>query len=306
VDPDFRRVGYLFLASEAAHWSLLQSNARRMKDLGMDVALLTPEGVGDRWPFLKVDDLAGASYTEKDGYADPHQVLQGFAKGARGLGATLLEGVEVTGIETRRGRVRAVQSAAGETVQTPVVINAAGPYAAHVARMAGLELPVRPLRRQLFFTETFDGLPERLPMTVDLGTTWYMRREGKGLLLAGPQDQEPSLHEKPDYKGQEWAAEQALLRVPVLEQARIVRGWAGLYEISPDNHAIIGSFPDMEGFICANGLSGHGFMHSPAVGRAVAELVLEGRARTLDIFPLRPERFQEGKLNPEPLTAFRD
>jgi sarcosine oxidase subunit beta len=169
--------------------------------------------------------------------------------------------------------------------------------------MVGLDLPVRPLRRQIFFTDFFEALPLLIPVTIDLGTAWYMRREGKGLLLSGSQDKKSSFNEQVDFEAREWAAARSLHRVPVLETARIVRGWAGLYEISPDHHGIIGSFPEPRGFVCANGLSGHGFQHSPAVGMLVAELILEGKTKILDISPLRPTRFREGKLVYEPLTA---
>ena len=145
-----------------------------------------------------------------------------------------------------------------------------------------------------------------IPLTIDLEHGWYMRREGKGFLLAGPQDLESSFNEQVDFEGKEWTAVRTTHRVPVLARAKIVRGWAGLYEISPDNHAIIGAFPELEGFICANGFSGHGFMHSPATGITVAELIAEGKAKTIDIQPLRPQRFRQGYLIQEPLTAFRD
>jgi len=233
-------------------------------------------------------------------------VLRGFAKGARRLGAVIREGVEVTGIEVKKGRIRAVEISKGERVQTPVVVNASGPYAARVAAMAGLDLPVHPLRRQIFFTEPFEDVSSLFPMLIDLEYGWYMRGEGKGLLLAGPQDSESSFNESVDFEGREWTAARSLHRVPVLERARIVRGWAGLYEISPDHHAILGPFPEVEGFICANGFSGHGFQHSPAAGILVAELIVDGEARSLDTKPLRPERFREGDLILEPLTAFRD
>jgi sarcosine oxidase subunit beta len=172
--------------------------------------------------------------------------------------------------------------------------------------MVGLDLLVRPLRRQLFFTDVFEELPSLFPIVIDLEHSWYMRREGKGLLLAGPQDTESSFNEKVDFRAQEWTAARSLHRVPVLESARIARGLAGLYAISPDHHAILGPFPEIKGFICANGFSGHGFQHSPAVGMLTAELIAEGQAKTLDIHPLRPQRFREGDLIYEPLTAFRD
>ncbi len=304
VDPEFRRVGYLLLAGTGSQWDLLKANASLLRKRGLGVETLSPWEIGERWPFLRIDDLEGGSFTPEDGHAGPHEVLQGFAKGARRLGAVLCEGVEVTGIEVTRGHVRGVQTASGQRVKTHAVVNAAGPWAADVAGLAGLHLPVRPLRRQIFFTAPFGDLPHLVPLVIDLQHGWYMRREGRGLLLAGPQDSESSFNEQVDFDSQGWTAERSMHRVPVLERARIVRGWAGLYEISPDNHPIIGEFPELKGFICANGFSGHGFQHSPAAGMLVAELVTRGRSETLDLHPLRPHRFREGGLIPEPLTAF--
>jgi sarcosine oxidase subunit beta len=305
VDPEFHPVGYLFLAAHKRQWAVLKETAQRMHAMGLDVELLDPNEISCRWPFLRVDDLVGGSYTERDGYAGPYEVLQGFAKGARQLGVMLREGAEVTRIHAKKGRVQAVEIATGERVLTPVVINAAGPYAAGVAAMVGLDLPVRPLRRQLFCTESFEQLPSLFPLVIDLAHGWYMRREGKGLLLAGPQDAASSFNERVDFEAQEWTAACSLHRVPILKRARIARGWAGLYDISPDHHAIIGPFPEIEGFLCANGFSGHGFQHSPAVGILLAELVVEGQAKSLDIHPLRPQRFREGDLVYEPLTAIK-
>lgn len=306
VDPEFHREGYLFLAGDERQWTTLTENARLIKRMGVEVELLDRSEIGYRWPFLRVDDLIGGSYTGCDGYAGPHEVLQGFAKGARRLGAMLREGVEVKGIHVKKGRIRAVKIATGERVVTRVVINAAGPYASRVAAMAGLEVPVRPLRRQLFFTDVFEELPPMFPMVIDLEHGWYMRREGKGLLLAGPQDLETSFSGNVDFEGQQWTAARSLHRVPILEHARISCGVAGLYDISPDHHAIIGQFPEIEGFFCANGFSGHGFQHSPAVGILISELIVGGRTKTIDIHPLRPQRFREGDFIYEPLTAFRD
>jgi sarcosine oxidase subunit beta len=306
VDPEFRPIGYLFLAAREAQWEILKTNARLMQTMGLNATLLDPAEMKSRWPPLRVEDLVGGSYTRMDGYAGPYEVLRGFAKGARRLGAVIREGVEVTGIQVKKGRVRAVDTSTGERINTPLVVNASGPYAARVAAMAGLDLPVRPLRRQIFSTAPFEEVSSLFPMLIDLEYGWYMRGEGKGLLLAGPQDSESSFNESVDFEGREWTAARSLHRVPILERARIVRGWAGLYEISPDHHAIIGTFPEVQGFICANGFSGHGFQHSPAAGILVAELVVDGTARSLDIVPLRPERFREGDLIHEPLTAFRD
>ena len=294
VDPEFRPIGYLFLACHPEQWEILKSNAQLIQSMGLQVELLARDEIQSRWPFLRVDDLSGGSYSRSDGYAGPYEVVQGYVKGARRKGSLLIEGVEVTGIHSKKGRVRAVETATGEKIITPIVVNAAGPYAARVAAMLGLDLPVIPLRRHLFFTDLFEALPPLLPMIIDMEHGWYMRREGKGLLLSGPQDSESSFSEKVDFEAQVWTAERSLYRAPILEGAKIANGWAGLYEISPDHHAIIGSFPEMEGFICANGFSGHGFMHGPAAGILVSELIVHGEAKTLDIHPLRPSRFRVG------------
>jgi sarcosine oxidase subunit beta len=306
VDPDFRRAGYLFLATEEQHWEVLKANAELMALNGLSVELLDPVAIKRRWPFIRADDLLGGSYTANDGHAGPHEVLQGFIRAANKLGVLLREGVEVTGIQVKAGQVRGVTTSTGQQIHTQVVVNAAGPYAGRVASLAGLKVPVRPLRRQIFFTNAFEDLPLRLPLIIDLGQGWYIRREGVGLLLSGPQDAKSSFNEQVDFEAKEWTATRSIHRVPILEKAAIARGWAGLYEISPDHHAILGEFPEVGGFVCANGFSGHGFQHSPAVGMLVSEWVVEGRCRTLDIHPLRPQRFREVDLIHEPLTAFHD
>ncbi len=305
VDPEFRPTGYLFLACSPAQWSILKKTVRLMDSMGLKVEILKPGRIRERWPFLRTDDLSGGSYSESDGYAGPYEVLQGYIKGARRMGALMIEGVEATGIHTKMGRIGSVEVATGEKIKTCFVVNAAGPFAAKVANMLGLELPVTPLRRQVFFTDLCNDVPPLFPMIIDLEYGWYMRREGKGLLLSGPQDEEPSYNESVDFEARVWTANRSLYRVPSLEGAKIATGWAGLYDISPDHHAIIGSFPEMEGFICANGFSGHGFMHAPATGILVSELIVHGQTSTLDIHPLRPSRFREGDLIQEPLTAFK-
>jgi sarcosine oxidase subunit beta len=306
VDPDFRRIGYLFLALRREQNAFLGTMARNLQARGYPVAFLSQSEIRARWPFLNTADVVGGSFSPQDGYASPNDVLQGFARKARQLGVSILEGAEVAAIDTCKGRIRGVRTTSAQRIDAPIVINAAGPWASEVARMVGLDLPVRPVRRQIFFTPSFSALPRRLPLVIDLGNGWYMRREGPGLLLAGPQDTQPSYREYTDFEGMEWASERSLYRVPALERTRIAGGWAGLYEISPDNHAVIGGFPELEGFVCACGFSGHGFQHSPAAGMLVAELVSAGKTQTLDIHPLRPTRFREGALVRESLTAFRD
>jgi sarcosine oxidase subunit beta len=157
-------------------------------------------------------------------------------------------------------------------------------------------------------TGPFGDLPPSLPFILHFDSGWYMRREGTALLLAGPADNRPeqrTFSEKVDFEAEEWTASQSIHRVPVLERASISRGWIGHYALSPDHHAVIGTYPELTGFVVCTGFSGHGFQHSPAAGMVTAELIVQGRTETLDIHPLRPTRFREGDPIEEPLTSFR-
>jgi sarcosine oxidase subunit beta len=184
-------------------------------------------------------------------------------------------------------------------VSTRIVVNAAGPWAAEVARLAGAELPVQPLRRQLVPTEPFDGLPQRFPMVIDMSTGFHFRREGKGILLAWNDPQEtPGFKTEFDPGFVEKILTRAAHRVPSLAEAEVNprRAWAGLYEMTPDHHAIIGAAPDVAGLYFVNGFSGHGVMHSPASGRITADLILHGHSNLIDTSQLNLGRFAAGRL----------
>ena len=306
VDPEFKRTGYLFLATTEGGEEILRKNIPLWRRFGIPVELLGPEEIRTRWPFLNIADLLCGSYCAEEGYAGPYEVLTGYVKGAQRAGVQVHEGVEARKILVEGGRVAAVY-AAQERISCRWVVNAAGPYAAQVGDLAGIEIPVKPLRRQIFTTAPYNGIPKIIPLVIDLERGWYIRREREGFLLAGPQDEESSLNVALDsgLEARAWSSENALHRIPALEEMEINGGWAGLYEISPDQHAILGEAPELGGFICANGFSGHGFMHSPLTGRLVAELICEGKASSLDISSLSLARFEAGNLIPEAMTAFR-
>jgi len=308
ADPNFIKCGYLYLASQERSRLILEGTARLLRSLNLEVELLDPAEVSRRWPYLRVDDLAGACWTAGDGIYGPNEVVQGYARGGRRLGAAIRERAEVVEILTQGGRVRGVKTAEGQTVRTDFVVNAAGPWAGQVAALAGLDLPVGPLRRHVFCTDAFNLVPAVIPFVLHFEKGWYTRREGASLLLSGPADnseRQRTFSEKVDFDAEEWAAVESIQRVPALEKARIARGWIGHYALSPDHHAVIGAFPELAGFICVTGFSGHGFQHSPAAGMVTAELITDGRASSIDIEPLRPSRFREGALIEEPLTSFR-
>jgi len=305
VDPNFHQIGYLFLATSKEELEIFKKNVNFQKRFGVPSQILTQEEVRKQWPFLNTEDIFGGAFCETDGYAEPHEVTHAIAKGARRHGVEIFEKTEITSIEVRGNRIVSV-STEKSRVETPIVVNAAGPYAANVGRMAGIEVPVKPIRRQLFVTDPFDKIPLSIPLTIDHKQNFYFRREMECVLLSGPQDEKPSFNLTTDFNSMVETAEKATHRVPVFEETNIARGWAGLYEISPDNHAILGAVPEVKGLILAVGFSGHGFQHGPAAGMVIAELIWNGKSESIDIDPLVLTRFKEGKAIKESLTAFKD
>jgi glycine/D-amino acid oxidase-like deaminating enzyme len=318
---DYRAHGYLFCATNENHLAYLKANRKRQNALGVtNVEWLSAEDIVKMVPQLRVDDILGGTFCPTDGFVDPHSVMMGFMLNAREKGVRLWLDTKVTGIDLECGpdlsgsplskalpgqrtpkqgsRVTGVQTSRG-FVSTRVVVNAAGAWAAEVAKMAGAELPVEPLRRQLVPTEPFDQLPKRFPMVIDMSTGFHFRREGKGILLAWNDPKEtPGFKTEFDTSFIEKILTHAASRVPVLEEAEVNprRAWAGLYEMTPDHHAIIGPAPDVGGLYFVNGFSGHGVMHSPASGHITADLILRGHSDLVDAKQLGVERFKEGKL----------
>ncbi|MEP6921582.1 MAG: FAD-binding oxidoreductase [bacterium] len=303
---DYRAHGYLFCATTERHLDYLKTNRERQLALGVNnVELVSAADVAEFVPQLRVDDILGGTFCPTDGFVDPHSVMMGFMQKARERGVRLWLDTPVTGIEmgasaqaaASRG-IKGVMTTRG-FVSTPVVVNAAGPWAAEVAAFAGTRLPVEPLRRQLVPTEPFDQLPKRFPMVIDMSTGFHFRREGAGILLAWNDPQETTGF-KTDFEPAfvEKILTRAADRVPCLADAAVNprRAWAGLYEMTPDHHAIIGPAPDVEGLYFANGFSGHGVMHSPASGRITADLILNGRSDLIDATQLSIERFAAGRL----------
>ncbi|HEX7174264.1 MAG TPA: FAD-binding oxidoreductase [Pyrinomonadaceae bacterium] len=302
-DCGYRPIGYLFLAGER-QLAQLESNRERQRAVGLTcVEILSTDDIAARLPLLRLDDIAGGSFCPIDGLIDPLAVMRGLLKRARERGVTLWTDTRVTGIDLDGGAVVSVDTSRGR-VATRAVVNAAGPWAAEVARLAGVEIPVTPLRRQLVGAQSFDRLPERMPMVIDLSDGFHFRRvehgaQAPGVLLAWPDPEEtPGFNTDfdDDFTGK--ILERAARRVPAFAGLKVDRRLcrAGLYEMTPDHHAIIGRAPGVAGFYLANGFSGHGVMHSPATGRAVSDLILHGESRAIDIHALRAERFAEGDL----------
>lgn len=293
---DRRRCGYLFILTREHDVAEFQRQVILQNQLGVPTRWLDGDAIRRRVPALHYPDALGGTWGPDDGLADPGGVVQGYIRGARRLGATCLGGVTVTGIDTAQGRVRAVKTDQG-TIEAPVVVDAAGPWAGQIGRMAGVEVPVVPVRRQIAVTTPIPDLPPDFPFVIDFARSLYFHREGQGLLtgMSNP-DQAVGFDQRVDDDWELVHLEAACQRVPGLQHAGIASRWAGLYENSPDAHPILGAIDELDGFYCITGFSGHGFMHGPACGLLLAEEILHGRATTLDISSLRMSRFRTGAV----------
>jgi len=290
---DFHQHGYLFLLSSAKSVEVFRRNVALQRSLGIDVEWLDAAEAARRAPGLDATGVVGATFCARDGIADPNGVTMGFAKAAQAAGVEIARATEVTGISIDRGRVSAVLTDQGR-IETNVVVNAAGPYARPVGRMAGVDVPVDPYRRHIFIAAREGqtrGVPDSRIMVIDFETTFYFHREGAGILFGMGDPAEPSTFDTTvrwDFLHE--VIEVAVKRLPALADASISHAWAGLYEMSPDANPIIGPAPEPRGLFLINGFSGHGFQHSPAAGRILADLIV-GRDPGMDLTPFSFERF---------------
>lgn len=293
---DLRWPGYLFLLDNAQDLAAFRANVALQNRLGVPSRILPPDEVAARAPLLNLEGVIAGAWHAGDGLADPNGVVQGYAAAARRGGAQIFTSVEVTGIRVAQGRVVGVETTAG-AIATPAVVNAAGPWAGKVAALAGVALPVVPLRRQIVVTTPLKGIPADFPFVLDFSRSLYFHREGRGILTGQSNPNEkPGFDQSVDHAWTEQHLETAMWRFPLLARAGLLREWAGLYETTPDAHPVIDELRDPAGFYIVAGFSGHGFMHGPAAGLLVAEMILDGRAHSLDIHPLRLSRFAEGDL----------
>jgi FAD-dependent oxidoreductase domain-containing protein 1 len=293
----WREDGYLFLARPAG-LGVLRHNHAVQRAEGADVALLDIASLAERFPWLAIDDLAAGSLgLSGEGWLDAHALMHGFRRKAISLGAVYRE-AEVAGLRIDGRRVTGVRLADGEVIDGGMVINAAGTGAAALARTAGIDLPVEARKRCVFHFRSPAQLPG-CPLVVD-PSGLYFRPEGAGFLcgIAPPEDDDPASvdFDVPHAIFDEvlWPALAA--RVPGFAAARLLSAWAGHYDVNLlDHNLILGAHPEVDQLLFANGFSGHGLQHSPAVGRALAELVLHGGYRTLDLSAMGWPRVLEGR-----------
>jgi sarcosine oxidase subunit beta len=301
VDAGYRQCGYLFLVERQETLDALLDAQAMQRSLGVTEARpVTVDEAREVNPAISVDGLVGGVHCPTDGFIRPLQMLAGYAEGARRMGVRFEHGAAVHGFGMDAGRIVSVRTERGE-VAAGAVVNAAGAWAGRVAAMAGVDIPVWPMRRQVALTEPFGGLPECMPLTAFIEAEFHLRvRDGRVLLLWSDQPNTADPFDTTFHDA--WLPEvtaRAHRWIPCLRDAKIDRERcvAGLYEMSPDGHVLLGAAPGVESLFLANGSSGHGVMHSPALGQLLTEMILDGAASSMDVHPLRPSRFAEGQPN---------
>lgn len=293
---DFKPRGYLFLGNER-NWPLLVKHQAFQKSLGVETQLLDIEETLKIIPDLYTEDLIGSSFSPGDGYMDPHSTLQGFIKKAKHLGVIYLY-QEVVEIFREGNRLEGVKTKDGARYFSPLIINAAGPYAGEVGRMAKVDIPVVPVRRMVYLVRPPRLFKYDLPLTIDPSGVYFLHETGRQILTGKSRKEEPVgfnfSWDREYFQEEIWPS--LAHRIPLLNELKLLSGWAGLYEINQwDFNGIIGRHPEVLGFFMAVGFSGHGFQQAPAVGKALSELIRLGRYETVDVSPLGYERILEGR-----------
>ena len=298
-DIGLRQQGYLFLLTDPAEESVFCQNLALQNSLGVPSRWVTPDDIATLNPHVVLDDVCGGTFCPEDGWCDTYGATMGFAQAARALGVHIEEETPVTEIIVQADRVRGARTPNGD-VHAPLVVIAAGPQSRAVGATANVDLSIDPYRRMSFITEPFAALPQSLPMTIDFASGLYFHPESRGFLFGMANRDEPSTTAKT--VDDDWMAttvEALVDRAPAFAEANILRGWAGFYEVTPDDNPLLGWTGGPDGLAVAAGFSGHGFMLGPAVGRCMAEHLLDGAASGIDITPFRPSRFAEGDLAQE-------
>lgn len=294
-DVNYRQCGYLLIATNEKDATTFQHNVELQNRLGVKTELLSGEEVRARLPLMQFEDALAGTFNQKDGIVDPNSVVAGYINAAQKLGVKALTRAEVTGLRLSGDEIEAVETSQG-LIQTRNVLNAAGPWAGLIGNMAGVQIPIIPVRRQMFTTNPLKEIPENFPFVIDFAQSLYFHREGDGLLIGmSNQHEKPGFDQTVDEQFELENFEAALARLPLLERASRASHWAGLYEVTPDAHPIFGGTP-VKGFNICTGFSGHGFMHGPIAGKLMSEYILDGNFSTVDVSMLDLARFAEQRL----------
>jgi sarcosine oxidase subunit beta len=289
-----RRCGYLFLLDAADDMRRFRANVELQNRHGIPSEVLSADSIASLVPEVDLAGVIGGTWCPRDGLVDPHGLLQGYVTCARKLGVTLETRAPATAIEVGDGQLHRVVTPNG-AIDAPAVVIAAGPWSGQVASLAGLELPIQPIRRQIAVTNPIPGLRTDFPFVIDFSRALYFHREGAGILTGmSNRDEPPGFDTTVDEDWRLTHIENAVTRLPMLAETELLAEWAGLYEVTPDDQPILGRLPHADGLFVVAGFSGHGLMHGPAAGLLLAEEILDGRAHTIDIDALRWSRFANG------------
>jgi sarcosine oxidase subunit beta len=314
-DCEYEPRGYLFFATDENQFEYLKRNVEFQKSLGVkDVEIVDRKQIAEICPIINCEDIVGGTFGKNDGFINPLAVMKGFTKKALEIGAKIEFETKVLSIETSNGIVKLIETNKGR-IECKNVVICTGAWAKNLAKTAGIDLPVEPQKRQIIWAKSEKTLPENLPMVIDIGSGFHFRTARDFVDKTANTDNSEILFAYPDPNEQnsfdtnfnesfiEKVYERAKHRSPFLFETKIIREKcrAGLYENTPDHHAILGRCA-VEGLYFANGFSGHGVMHSPATGRALSEIILDGKASFLDVSCLNFDRFAKGELLHE--TAF--
>lgn len=303
-DIGLNLIGYLFVLDKERDFEQFKRNVALQNSLGIESRVLSVEDVQQRVPLLNLEGVVGGTIYERDGLADPNSIVQGYINKLRQMRQTnpanqitLLNNMPVTNVRMAQGhKVQAVVTPAGE-IATETIVIAAGAWSGKFGDMIGVDIPIVPVRRQIAVTTPIPQLPPEFPFVLFFGQSLYFHPEsGQSILTGKSNSREPvGFNQEVDPRWTETHLTEAMHRFPLLEQAGLLSEWAGLYEVTPDEQAILGKLPGVEGVVIAAGFSGHGFMHGPIVGKLMTEEILDGRAYTVNIDDLRYERFALGK-----------
>jgi sarcosine oxidase subunit beta len=290
VPIDFKKIGWMSIASEN-NVEPLQRNAKLLNSHGITTEILEPDEIKRRFPEINAEDLVLGTWGQDDGLIDPHMIMWGYMKKAQEMGATLDQGVKATGIQVRHGKVEGIRTEKG-FVSSRTVVNAGGPWAKEIGRWVDVQIPIINLARTIVVTGPFADIPNNRPFLDDMTSEWYCRPELSGLLMgmgAKPAE-EPNI--QTDYEMVNEMIDVAVRRIPVLEKASMQTAWTGIRPLTPDDHPIIGPVPSVDGLILNCGWGGRGIIQAPMAGRLVAETICNGYPSTMDINPLKIERFK--------------
>jgi sarcosine oxidase subunit beta len=292
---DYRKTGYLFLLSNQDDVAVFKHNVEMQNRLGARTEWLGGDEIRKRLPMMQLDDVLAGSFNPHDGLVDPNSVVMGYISASQRLGCQAVTSAPVISIHTQSNRVVGVE-VPGQRISAPIVVDATGPWVSLTCRMAGVNVPVTPLRRQWLTTTAMPELPTDFSFVIDFAKSLYFHPEGLGLLsgMSNPSEV-PGFDQNIDPDWELVHLDAAIRRLPLLEHAGLVSRVAGLYEVTPDAHPIYGNTP-LEGYYLVTGFSGHGFMHGPISGKLMAEIILDGKSTTVDVSMLDLARFAENRL----------